>query len=70
MSDIDLRTLDEIKVSVEKIPKETRQRILDMLREGKTIGEICKELDLPLMDVCEVINQNIYCIHMLNKEAE
>lgn len=70
MTDLDLRTVDEIRVSVEKMSRETKQRILDLLRDSETIGEICEKLNLPLMDVCEVINQNIYCVHLLNEEAK
>lgn len=57
------------KREVAKIPREQKQKVLDLLREGKTIGVICEELNLELDIVCEIITQNIQDIHVLRREA-
>ena len=64
------RTKEEIERDVANIPKETKQKVLDLLREGKTVGEIREELNLDLMDTAEIITQNISCYHYLKPVAE
>lgn len=56
------------KREVASLPRETKQKVLDLVHEGKTIGEVRKELNLELMVVCEIINQNIKEIHYLSRE--
>lgn len=63
------RTKAEIEADVAKIPKETKQNVLDLLRSGKTVGEIQKELNLDLMDTAEIICQNINTVSLLRNEA-
>ena len=67
---IDNRPIEEIREAVAKMSKETKQDILDLLRKGKSVGEIRKQLNLPLMDVAEVIVQNISYVGFLNTEAK
>lgn len=54
---------------VKKVPQEKKQKVLDLLRSGKNIGEIRKELDLSLDVTCEIISMNIENIPILRKEA-
>jgi len=46
-----------------------RQSILDMIKSGKTLGEVSKFFALDLMIVCEVLTQNIKNISYLGDEA-
>jgi hypothetical protein len=57
------------KREVALVPKETKQKVLDLMHEGKTIGEICAELNLKLDITCEIINQNIQKFSILRTEA-
>lgn len=52
-----------------KIPLEKKQKVLDLLKSGKKIGDIRKEVDLSLDVTCEIIMQNIEHYPMLRKEA-
>lgn len=58
-----------IRREVSKVPLETKQKIIDELRKGRTIGAIGEELNLSLDVVCEIIMQNIEDIPVLRKEA-
>lgn len=61
---------EEFKTKLRKealsIPKEKRQQILDMFRNGKTIGEIKKEMHLDTMVTSEIIFMNVQDIKILN----
>jgi hypothetical protein len=59
----------KIKAKADKVPLETKQKILDLLREGNTIGEIREIVDLELMVVCEIISQNIRHVPLLREKA-
>lgn len=54
---------------VATIPIETKQKVLDLMHAGKSIGEICDELDLKLDITCEIITQNIQKFSILRTEA-
>ena len=66
----DFRTKQQIEADVEKIPKETKQKVIDLLREGKTVGEIRKELNLDLMDTAEIICQNVDTYSFLKQKVD
>ena len=52
------------------LPKEKRQEILDLIREGLTIGEVRKKVNLDLDTVCIVITKNIESAHYLRSETK
>lgn len=54
----------------DKLSKETKQKILDLIHQGKTVGEVKNLLDLDTMIVAEVICQNIGHIAYLKKEIK
>ena len=64
------RTKEQIEVDVAKIPKETKQKVINLLRQGMKVGDIRKELNLDLMDTAEIITQNISCYHYLKPVVE
>jgi len=64
------RTKEQIEEDVANIPVETKQKVLDLLRNGMKVGDIRKELNLDLMDTAEIITQNIGCYHYLKTVAE
>jgi len=64
------RTKEQIEADVAKIPRETKQKVIDLLRRGKKVGDIRKELNLDLMDTAEIITQNISCCHYLKPVVE
>lgn len=53
-----------------KLPKEQRQRILDSIREGLSVGEVAEAESLELMTVCEIMVQNIETVGFLRIEAK
>ena len=59
----------ELREKALAVPKETRQKVIDMFRHGKTIGEIRKEFDLELMTTAEIITMNIETVPILNQET-
>ena len=61
------KILEDKKIA--KLPKEIRQKVLDLMNEGKTIGEVCETLNLETMTVSGIITQNIREIHVLRTEA-
>lgn len=60
-----------VKKKVKELSREDRQQILDIMREGKTVGECCKAMNLELSVVCQVICDNIETLEhqYLRKEA-
>lgn len=54
---------------VAEVDQVTKQKVLDLLREGYSIGEVSRELDLDMDVVCEIISQNIDSDYILRKEA-
>lgn len=55
---------------IANIPKETKQKVLDLIHEGKTVGDVCKILNLETMIVAEIIIQNIGTVSYLKTEVE
>lgn len=53
-----------------KVPQEQRQRVLDRLREGLSVGEVAEAESLELMTVSEIIVQNIETVGFLRVEAK
>lgn len=53
---------------IEKLPKETKQEVLDLMHQGKSVGDVCKMLKLDTMIVAEIICQNIGTIRYLKRE--
>ena len=53
---------------IEKIPKEDKQKILDLMHKGKSVGEVCKIMKLETMIVAEIISQNLGTISYLKRE--
>lgn len=51
------------------VSKEDKQKILDLLHEGKSIGETREAVGLDLGVMCEIINQNIHHYGYLGKDA-
>lgn len=58
------------KREIDKLSKETKQKIIDLIYEGKTVGEVKKIVGLDTMIVAEVICQNIGHIAYLKKEIK
>lgn len=54
---------------VEDMEQSERQRVLDYIHKGKTIGETMRHFNLEMDVVCEIINQNIGVTRFLKKEA-
>ena len=51
------------------LTQEQRQKVLDMFRNGKTIGEINSIMGFETMLTCEIISLNIEDIKILRKES-
>lgn len=51
------------------LPVETRQKFLNLINKGKTIGEAKKECGIDLDTACGIININIYQVEFLRKES-
>ena len=55
---------------IDKLPKETKQKVLDLMHEGKSVGDVGKILNLDTMIVAEIIIQNIGTVSYLKTEAK
>ena len=68
-----MKTTEEIKAELQKkiddVPTDLQQRILDLMHEGKTIGEVCKEVNLETFIVSGVIVKNIGTVAYLKKKV-
>ena len=53
-----------------KLDVKIKQKILDLMWKGKTIGEVMKKLNLDLHLVSEVVLENISTYNYLNKDAK
>lgn len=60
---------EENEENVKKLSKKQKQEILDLMNEGKSVGDCMKKTNLELGTVCEVITQNIFQTHHLNRVA-
>ncbi len=67
---LNLNYLERVKVEAENVPLWKKQKILDMLNEGKNIGQARQEVDLDLGVVCEIITQNIGNYQYLRRNAQ
>ena len=62
--------LDEYKAELATAPKMIKQRILDLLWSGLSVGEICTRLELEVLFVSGVICENIEQGSVLRREAK
>jgi len=53
-----------------KISKDTKQKVLDLMHKGETIGEVGKILSLDTQLVVEIISQNLGTISYLRTKVE
>ena len=60
---------ERLAAEVAALPLETKQRVLDLLHEGKNIGETREAVGLSLDAVCEIINENIHSASWLGATA-
>lgn len=67
---INLSYMEKLKEDTAKVPIETKQKLLDLLREGKTVGEARDAVGLDLQIVGEIIMQNIESCHWLSNTAK
>jgi hypothetical protein len=51
--------------SVENLGQEKRQLVLDGLNGGNTLGDVSRDHNLELDQVCEILNQNIAKVQYL-----
>lgn len=56
-----------LKAKGKALPRETRQRVLDVAREGRTLREISEALGLPVPEVYGVILLNTRRVTVLNE---
>lgn len=61
---------DIILEKVKNTPIEVKQKLLNLIHAGKTIGEARTECNIELMVACEIINQNLGHYSFLNREAK
>lgn len=66
---INLSFKEKLEKQVDEISIETKQKVLDILHEGKTIGEACKATGLETVVVGEIIMRNIKEYRYLSREA-
>ena len=61
--------IEDLKQRASSVSLHTRQKLLDLLHEGKTLGEVRKELNLDLDVVGQIIMQNLDSLSYLRTEA-
>jgi len=62
--------MKEQNLSAEKLGQSKRQEVLDMIKSGKTLGEVSKFFNIDLMVTCEIFTQNIKNHYYLGNEAK
>jgi hypothetical protein len=63
---------ERIKEACSKVPQEIKQKFLDLIHNGKTIGEAREQAglsDQDLLVACEILNENIATIKYLKTTA-
>lgn len=50
---------EKLDAKVAAVPLETKQKILDLLHEGKNVGQVCEAVKLELLIVGQIILTNI-----------
>ena len=60
---------EQYRKQAEDLGQSKRQAILDMIKSGKTLGEVSKFFDVDLMITCEILTQNIKNVSYLGDEA-
>lgn len=66
---IGLTFAEKLKKEVDAIDISIKQKVIDLMNEGKTIGDACKKTGLETIVVCEIINRNLDEYKFLRKEA-
>lgn len=61
---------EKLVEKVDGIPKNVHQKVLDLLKEGRTIGDVCIATGFQTEVVCEIIDRNIGTVHFLNQLAK
>jgi len=59
-----------LRNAIRDVPWETKQRILDLLWDGKTVGEIIKIVDIELLVVSGIIVDNIGTVKYLRRKPK
>lgn len=67
---INLSFTEKLQQKVDAVPQEKKQQLLDLLHEGKTIGQARDSVGLELIVAGEIITQNIVATHFLGREAK
>ncbi len=52
------------------VPLEIKQKLLDLLREGKTVGEAGELCGLEFEEYSQIVYENISEVNFLNSKAE
>ena len=58
------------ELEMAKLSKETKQEVLDLMHQGKSVGDVGKMLKLDTMIVAQIISDNISTISYLKREIE
>jgi hypothetical protein len=66
---INLDWQERIEKRARECTQEFRQKVLDIIREGKTIGETAKELEIDSDLVVGIVNINIDNVQFLRSES-
>lgn len=66
---INLSFQEKLDKAVAEVPQETKQKILDLLHEGKSIGYVKEAVNLSTLIVGEIVVNNITAVNFLRKEA-
>ncbi len=66
---IGLTWREKVQEKAAKVPIEVRQKLIDLVRKGKTVGEAREECGIELHTATEISVQNISAHNYLNTEA-
>ena len=61
--------LDECRVAAEALPQETRQKFLDLMWAGKTLGEAQRETGISFDAANGIVQMNIVTEFMVRRES-
>lgn len=61
---------EKLKDQADAVPIETRQQILDLMHEGKSLGEVKAIVGLKTVVIGEIIVRNMDNVNFLRREAK
>ncbi len=54
---------------VSNVPFEKKDEVMKLIKKGKTLGEVKKQVGLTLYEVMDILSENITTVHMFTTKT-